>query len=256
LYSVTHAEYVYDNTLNPTLNIWNGLRYKIFFDWNRQVNKVKFADGPTMYNLGVDVRYYYPIFRNFIWAGRAAADFSWGNQKTIYYLGGTDGWLQFGGNQKSDGTYRYFNPNNTPAPDNDYAFQSLAVNMRGFTQNVANGNNAIVLNSEFRLPIFSTLISKPINNAFLRNLQAVQFIDLGNAWNGNYNTLKRPETVFGNPPVQIVKKVGGIGPLAGGYGFGVRSMLLGYFLRFDAAWTMDGIFKGKPKLYLSMGVDF
>jgi hypothetical protein len=256
LYSVSHAEFVYDNTLNPTLNIWNGLRYKIFFDWNRQVNKVKFADGPTMFNLGLDVRYYYPIFRNFIWAGRAAADFSWGNQKTIYYLGGTDGWLQFGNNQKNDGSYRYFNPNNTPAPDNDYAFQSLAVNMRGFTQNIANGNNAVVLNSEFRLPIFSTLFSKPINNAFLRNLQAVQFIDLGNAWNGNYNTLKRPETVYGEPPVQIVKKVGGIGPLAGGYGFGLRSTLLGYFLRFDAAWTMDGIFRGKPKLYLSMGLDF
>jgi hypothetical protein len=256
LYSVTHAEYVYDNTLNPTLNIWNGLRYKIFFDWNRQVNKVRFADGPTMFNLGIDVRYYYPIFRNFIWAGRAAADFSWGNQKTIYYLGGTDGWLQFGNNQKNDGTFRYFNPNNTPAPDNDYAFQSLAVNMRGFTQNIANGNNAIVLNSEFRLPVFSTLFSKPINNAFLRNLQVIQFIDLGNAWNGQYNSLKRPETVYGNPPVQIVKKVGGIGPLAGGYGFGMRSTLLGYFLRFDAGWPMDGVFRGKPKLYLSMGVDF
>ena len=33
------------------------------------------------------------IYRNFIWAGRAAADFSWGNQKIIYYLGGVDGWM-------------------------------------------------------------------------------------------------------------------------------------------------------------------
>ena len=38
------------------------------------------------------------IYKNFIWAGRAAADFSWGNQKFIYYLGGVDGWLMFGNN--------------------------------------------------------------------------------------------------------------------------------------------------------------
>jgi hypothetical protein len=51
-------------------------------------------------------------------------------------------------------------------------------------------------------------------------------------------------------------KAGGIGPFAGGYGFGARSTVLGYFLRVDAAWQMDGFFKGKPKYYLSMGLDF
>jgi hypothetical protein len=33
-------------------------------------------------------------------------------------------------------------------------------------------------------------------------------------------------------------------------------MLLGYFVKFDAGWPMDGIFKGKPKLYVSLGLDF
>ena len=28
----------------------------------------------------------------FIWAGRAAADFSLGDAKVIYYMGGVDGW--------------------------------------------------------------------------------------------------------------------------------------------------------------------
>ena len=130
-----------------------------------------------------------PIYRNFIWAGRAAGEFSWGNQKTIYYLGGMDGWIS-----------PSFNHNNVPAPDNYYAFQTLAVNMRGFKQNVANGNNSIVLNSEFRLPVFTTLFSRPINNAFLRNFQLVQFFDLGSAWNGNYNGLQRPQVVIGDPP--------------------------------------------------------
>lgn len=257
LFSLTHLEFVYDNSLNPAMNIWNGLRYKVYFDWNRQANKVKFADGPNTMNLGFDVRYYYPIFRNFIWAGRAGGDFSWGDQKLIYYLGGVDSWLFFGQNVKQGTTKeRYFISGNKPANDIDYAYQSLAVNLRGFRQNVANGNNAVVLNSEFRLPVFSTLLKKPINNAFIRNFMITQFVDLGTAWNGNYNSIQRPSSIFGTPPVTIKTKVGGVGPFAGGYGFGARSTLLGYYIKYDCAWTMDGIFKGKPMMYFSLGLDF
>ncbi|MFX7739887.1 hypothetical protein ABTJ99_21220, partial [Acinetobacter baumannii] len=74
-----------------------------------------------------------------------------------------------------------FNNQNKPAADQTYAFQTLAVNMRGYQQNIANGNNAFVLNSEFRLPVFATFIDKPINSAFLRNFQVIQFVDLGTA---------------------------------------------------------------------------
>jgi hypothetical protein len=265
LYSVSHIEYVYDNTLNPTMNIWNGLRYKAYFDYNYQINKVVSSDGPQTFNLGFDARYYYPIFQNFIWAGRAAGDFSFGNQKLIYFLGGEDGQLMFGSNFKKDGSYRYYNASTPVANDIDYAFQSLAVNMRGFLQNVANGNNAVVMNSEFRFPVFSTLLKRPINNAFLRNFQLIQFIDLGTAWNGAYNGLKRPQVSYNDPastnppipgPVTVTVKAGGVGPFAGGYGFGARSMLLGYFLKFDAGWPMSGFFKGKPIMYFSMGLDF
>lgn len=259
LYNVNRLEYVYDNSLNPVTNIWNGLRYKIGVDWNRQVSGVKFADGPNTFNLGVDARYYYPIYRNFIWAGRAAADFSWGKQKFIYYLGGVDGWLMFGNNRvvrngvEKD---RYYNSANTPDPDQEYAFQSLAVNMRGYIQNVANGNNAIVLNSEFRLPVMSTFFDKTVNNAFLRNFMITQFVDLGTAWNGAYDGLKRPTVVYGANPVTVRVKAAGVGPFAGGYGFGARSTLLGYFVKYDVGWPMNGFFKGKPIMYLSLGLDF
>ncbi len=257
-FALTHAEYVYDNSLNPTQNIWTGLRYKVYFDWNTDITKADSNNpkpGKYNFNWGFDVRYYYPIYRNFIWAGRAAAEFSWGSQKTIYYLGGADGWLMFGNNTKSDGTYRFFNPNNVPSND-DYAFQTLLGNMRGFVQNVANGNNAVILNSEFRLPVWTTFFNRPINNAFVRNFQLTQFIDLGTAWNGAYKGIARPSSIYGVPPVQIQKVVGGVGPFAGGYGFGARSMLLGYFLKVDVAWEMNGLFKGKPLWYLSLGLDF
>ena len=261
LYHVSRGEFVYDDSLNPAMNIWDGLRYKVFFDWSRQVSSLGGATGPNTFNAGFDGRYYYPIYRNFIWAGRVAGDFSWGNQKMIYYLGGVDGWLMFGDNKKFDSNGRlikekFFNSSNPPDPDTDYAFESLAVNMRGFIQNVANGNNAVVINSEFRLPILSTFFDRPVNNTFLKNLQVIQFFDFGTAWNGKYDAIKRPTIAYGEDPVTVRVKAGGIGPFAGGYGFGIRSMLLGYFLKFDAGWPMDSFFGSKPVLYLSMGLDF
>jgi hypothetical protein len=260
-YGLMHLEYVYDNTLNPVQNIWDGIRYKAYIDFNTQLNN-KTTEAKNTFNFGFDARVYYPIYRNFIWAGRVAGDFSWGTQKMIYYLGGIDNWFMFGNNEKiknGQTTYRYFNPANHPAPDQDYAFQSLAVNLRGFIQNAANGNNSTVINSEFRLPVFTTFFSKPINNAFIRNFQLIQFVDLGSAWNGAYDKIGRPFITYQDPqnPVVAVKlKAPGIGPFLGGYGFGARSTLLGYFLKFDAGWPMNGFFRGKPILYFSMGVDF
>ncbi len=247
-YALSRFEYVHDNTLNPSQNIWIGLRWKAYMDINAPIKDKTPGGSKYTYNFGFDARKYVPIYRNFIWATRAAADISWGTRKLIYYLGGVDGWI----NPK-------FNDLNKPI-DQNYAFQTLAVNLRGFQQNIANGNNAFVFNSEFRLPVFSTLLNKPINNAFLRNFQLVQFTDLGTAWNGKYNKLARPGAIFSSPdptnPIIFKKKAGGIGPFAGGYGFGARSTLLGYFLKVDAAWEMNGVFKGKPMWYFALGFDF
>lgn len=248
-FGLGRVEYVHDNTIQKATNIMHGMRFKVYADINSQLSKKK--EGPAKpgkfnFNLGSDFRVYVPIYRNFIWAGRAAADFSWGNQKIVYYLGGVDGWM-----------FPKYNSQVKPM-DQDYAYQSLAVNLRGFKQNVTNGNNAVILNSELRLPVFSTLFNKPINNAFLRNFQVIQFIDLGSAWNGAYDKIERPQMVYpaATPDVTVLLKAGGIGPFVGGYGFGVRSTLLGYFLRLDAGWEMRGVFRGKPLMHFAMGVDF
>ncbi len=246
-YGQVSLEYVYDNTLNPASNIWQGLRYKIFADWFGQMKSTNPTGGKVIMNAGFDARHYLPLYRNLIWAVRASGDFSFGEQKVIYYLGGVDNWFS-----------PKFN-NATPVDySQNYQYQSLALNMRGYRQNLANGNNAIVINSEIRLPVFTTLFNKPINNAFLRNFQLVQFADLGTAWAGSVRSIKRPENVYSaeNNPYTVRFKAGGIGPLAGGYGFGARSTLLGYFMRVDAAWEMNGIFRGKPMWYVAMGFDF
>jgi len=95
-----------------------------------------------------------------------------------------------------------------------------------------------------------------VNNAFLRNFMITQFVDLGTAWNGKYDGLKRPTITYTNDNVTVKVKAGGLGPFAGGYGFGARSTVFGYFVKFDAGWPMSGFFKGKPVMYLSLGLDF
>ena len=205
----------------------------------------------TTINVGFDARHYLKIYRNFIWAVRGAGDFSFGDAKLIYYLGGADGWL-----------FPKFNQINTANPTIKYAFQTLALNLRGFDQNAANGSNNLVLNSELRLPVFTTFFSSPINNAFIRNFQLIQFFDLGTAWDGPLKNIKRPTQIYtqdinGAPsPLTVKVRAGGIGPFAGGYGFGARSTLLGYFLRGDLAWQMRGIFRGPAIFYFSLGFDF
>ena len=78
---VSRLEYVHDNTINPTQNIWNGLRYKVYLDVNMPTFKTALNNGKATLNLGFDARYYHKIYRNFIWAGRVAGDFSWGRRK-------------------------------------------------------------------------------------------------------------------------------------------------------------------------------
>jgi hypothetical protein len=254
---ISRLEFVHDNTIHPADNIWNGLRWKIYTELFVPANAESALKNKNTINVGFDARHYLKIYRNFIWAVRGAGDFSFGDARLIYYLGGEDGWL-----------FPKFNhlPADTRIP---YAFQTLALNLRGFNQNAANGSNNLVLNSELRLPVFATLLSSPINNAFLRNFQLVQFFDLGTAWSGPLSDIKRPTIVYhqdidtngdGVPdvisPLDVKIKAGGLGPFAGGYGFGARSTLLGYFLKGDIGWQMKGIFRGPAVFYFSLGFDF
>jgi len=116
---LSRMEFVHDNTINPAQNIWNGFRWKIYAAYNIPLSKGSALKGMNTIMVGVDARHYYKIYRNFIWATRVAADFSFGDAKMIYYLGGADGWI----NPK-------FNYANSPNPAQPYAFQTLAINMR------------------------------------------------------------------------------------------------------------------------------
>ncbi|RYE24151.1 MAG: hypothetical protein EOP51_08285 [Sphingobacteriales bacterium] len=239
----SRVEYIFDNTVRPALNIYNGFRYKFFAEYMYQLN----GDVGGFYNLGLDFRYYKKLYKNVIWANRLAGAHSAGDQKILYNLGGVDNWMM--------PKYSEYVP---VRPTENYAFQALATNLRGYEQNSRNGNTYAVYNTEIRVPVFSTFIKKPIQSAFIRNFQAIAFVDAGSAWNGlvpNADALRNDRILYDPSlsPVQltITDETGGIGV---GYGAGARTNVFGYFLRLDAAWNIEG--RTKPIWYFSIGTDF
>lgn len=237
------AELVFDATRNLGINLYTGTRYKIFSEYWQQVN----PDQTTLFVLGADFRNYQRIHRTLIWANRFAASTSFGNNKLIYYMGGVDNWLA-----------PRFNSNVPVATDNNYAYQTLATNMRGFEQNIRNGNSFTVLNSELRWPVFRYFANRPIKSDFINNFQVVAFGDIGTAWNGpspwsKENSLYKK--VIRQGPMTITVE-NDIEPVVGGYGLGLRTRFLGYFMRADWAWGVEDMKVQNGLFYFSLSLDF
>jgi hypothetical protein len=130
--------------------------------------------------------------------------------------------------------------------------------MRGFLQNARNGNSFAVINSELRLPIFRYIVNQPIKSDFINNFQVIGFGDVGTAWTGVHpysedNTLNT-QIIQSNPFIITLRNQ--TEPIIGGYGFGLRSRLWGYFVRADWAWGIeDGVVQPRV-FYLSLSLDF
>lgn len=241
------AEHVFDNTRNRGLNLYNGFRSKIFGEYYKQVDKAE----TNTFVLGLDARHYLKIHREIIWANRLAGSASFGDQKLIYYLGAVDNWFRVSGKPRFDYTISIDETQN-------YAFQTTATNVRGFLQNIRNGSNFAVINSEIRWPFFRYLFNRPLKSDFFNNFQLIAFGDIGTAWNGwnplSEENLINKQFLNGNPisAVLYTQKE----PIVGGYGYGVRSRLLGYFVRLDWAYGVEDRTVRPRIFYFSLGLDF
>lgn len=242
-YGGAKLEYVFDNTRKRGLNIYNGTRFKAWAEYWRLVKEQR----RDLITLGFDLRNYLKIHRDLIWANRLAGATSLGTDRLIYYMGGVDNWV----NPTFDQSINIVKPE-------QYQFQTLATNMRGFRQNTRNGNNFVVYNSEIRWPIFRYLLNRPIRSDFIQNFQIIGFGDIGMAWYGSNpyseeNVLNK-NIYYGNPITLTIYNQKE--PIIGGYGFGLRSKLLGYFIRLDFAWGVDDRKVQKGITYLSLSTDF
>ncbi|MFZ5553194.1 MAG: hypothetical protein ACOZCO_08775 [Bacteroidota bacterium] len=243
--STNKLELIYDNTVKKGLNLYNGLRLKVWGEYYKEF----ITEKSDFIVTGFDVRHYLKIHRDFIWANRIAASASMGNKRLVYFLGGVDNWI-----------VPQFDPSIQVPTDQNYGYQTIATPMRGFEQNARNGSNMAIINSELRMPLFKYFAEQPLKSDFLENFQVVSFFDIGTAWTGwnpysdenSFNT-----TVIASPgnPIYVILE-NQREPIVYGYGWGLRSRLFGYFIRFDWARGIDDGAKQDPIKYFSLSLDF
>ncbi|MEH0154736.1 hypothetical protein V6R21_11395 [Limibacter armeniacum] len=251
IYSGFNAEFVYDNSFVIGQNMMRGTRAKVRLENYMGLSEL----AESFANLSVDIRHYQKIFRSLTWATRLSGGAFIGSNTPRYRLGGMDNWMFNSIDRDPRGTAI-----NEEAQDlSKLLFTRFAAPLRGFNYNKLDGQNYMLLNTEIRLPIVKFFTKKTVKSNFFRNLQFTAFFDIGTAWsNGSpfdENNDLNTEVIESGSFKATVKNFSE--PFLMGHGAGARSTLLGYYLKFDAAWAIeDGFRRDKPKYYLTIGHDF
>ena len=180
---------------------------------------------------------------------RFAGSTNTGSARLVYFMGGVDNWI----NAK-------FDRGMMVDPTQNYTYQTLATSMRGFRQNIRNGNSFVLFSGELRVPIVQLLVGHKLSWNLLNSLQLNLFGDFGTAWTGftpySPNNCLYTRIIDNGPIHAEVKRQ--VDPCVGGFGIGARFSILGYFLRFDYAWGVEDwhIDNKKGMFMFSLGTDF
>jgi len=250
-YLGVRAELVFDNT-KPLINkSLIGTRAKIRFEKENSLNSVK----ENFQRLNIDARHYQQIFGHLIIAGRLSYSRSVGKSPKVTILGGVENNINrtiTSTNGQSEGV---------PRDLRDILFYDFAGNLRGFDFAKLYGTSHLLGNLELRLPFASISSESTLTSNFLQNLQLVGFGDVGTAWFGNKGPFNRQNSlntnVVGggdNPFKAVVTNFKN--PFLFGYGVGIRSTILGYYVKADYAWGIEDRVTSTPKFYVSLGYDF
>lgn len=215
-----------------------------------------------------DYRKYFNLGSRYSFAIRGSGAASFGRDSQTFFMGGRLGWI----NQQ-------WSSRSIPFEGGARFLTQPALPLRGHPYNAIYGDRFTLLNAEFRFPIFAALLPGPLPVLPLYNLTGVAFVDAGMAWGqdvvyeyrdaqGNSLTQtfndadldfklsqERFETIrTGSGDFEVPVNDGDI---LMGAGFGLRTIVFGFPLRYDVGWPYyrDG-FKSDPIHYISIGIDF
>jgi hypothetical protein len=247
------TEFTYDNSITTGLNLLEGTRGKIGYMLYQGLNNEDKSFG----NFYIDFRNYQKIHRQFVLATRLYYGRFFGPNPQKYLLGGVNNWLFNSSNITGENDPLV----NIPLRDNtNQLFMEFLTPLRGFDYNTFNGNNALLANVELRLPIIRYIVQGPITSNLLRNLLLVGFYDIGSAWTG-----KSPFATENSVNTELIRNEGSPfqakiqnfkNPWLSSYGFGIRTVLLGYYMKFDMAYPIEDYEVLSPRFYVSLGYDF
>ncbi len=246
------VEYVFDNTWELAMNLRGGTRLHVGIEWLKrmQIDNHPWSFeilGPWTLLWDWDVRHYFVLPWSNVIALRWAGAMNTGSERILYILGGTINEL-----------YYRLNESFYPSEDQRFSYVMVRPPLRGFPYNQRNGNAFSLLNVEWRVPVGKYLMRGWQRWAFLRHLQVVGFGDAGVAWNGvspfderNYSYVRH----YQNPAVELRVRYY-TEPFLLGYGVGLRTYFLGYFLRLDYAWGVQDRVVQRPRFHFALGLDF
>lgn len=251
VYAGSKGEVVYDNSITTGMNIIEGTRGKLSFTHYEGMGNKQ----ASFTNLAVDVRHYQKIYKEIVLAVRGFGGTFFGNSPKQYVLGGMDNW--FGEHINPEGLGNplasvsgKFNPN--------LLFTEFATNLRGFEYATLYGNSVVLSNIELRVPLIRALAGGPITSNFFRNMQIIGFYDIGTSWSGeppfnSSGSVRKREVIEGSFQAEINEY---LNPWIYSYGLGLRSVMLGYYMKFDMAWPVENYRVKNPRLMVTLGFDF
>jgi WD40-like Beta Propeller Repeat len=247
-------ELVYDNSVSTGLNLIEGTRGKISFQHHQGLNDSQLSFS----QFSADIRHYQKIYREIVLAVRGFGGTFFGNSPKVYLLGGMDNWLfnqsqYFGVTSKGQP-----NPLGVSSETQDLLFVEYTTSLRGFDYSTLFGNTALLFNAELRIPLIRALSNGPVSSNFFRNMQLTAFYDIGTSWSGkppfsSGNSVSY-DIVSGGPFRAEIKNY--LNPWLYSYGVGLRSMMLGYYVKFDLAWPVENYKVMDPRLFVTLGFDF
>lgn len=254
-YAGAKAELVYDNSLTTGMNIIEGTRGKLSVIQYEALGDARKNFG----QISLDVRHYQKIYKEIIFAVRGFTGTFFGNSPKKYLLGGMDNW--FGNRTNYTGLQ---NPlvSNRGTYNENLLFAEFATSLRGFDFATLYGNSVAMANAELRVPLVRALTGGPITSNFFRNLQFTAFYDIGSSWSGpipinSQNSVRTRVVPDGETasPFRIELKEY-LNPWLFSYGLGFRTMMLGYYMKFDLAWPVENYEVKDPRIHVTLGFDF
>lgn len=247
----TRLEYVFDNALDISLNIKNGWQVKTYFEISKRFelnpeHTSKFYPGVLMI-AGFDARLHLPVLSKSVFSNRCYVNSSFGRDRILYHVGGTENWL-----------IPKYEDQTAIQTSGQYVYSALATEVRSYGYGARKASSVFGFSSELRIPILQYIINQNWKNSILRNFQIISFIDGAYVWDGFFPDFKSENnlTYHAENPAVLIDLQYSRTPFIAGTGFGLRTSLFGYFIRFDYAWKIESNGLKDPKSSFSLGLDF
>lgn len=245
---------VFDNTIEKGFNIPQGTRAKFEFIQYAGISDQNRSFG----NIRADVRHYQRVHREITFATRVFYGQFIGRNKQTYLAGGVPNWLL--NRTNGEGADNPFNRINNEVDNSNFLFMEYVTNIRGFNYAELYGSSALVFNAELRIPVFQYLSRGPVTSNFLRNFQLVGFYDIGSAWTGPIPLTREnsaSQVLFETEGSPFSASIANFrNPWLAGVGAGLRTVLMGYYVKFDVARPIRDFELGDYRFYVSVGLDF